>query len=326
MKLIEFISQFPDEDACRLKFKEYRQRIGVTCPHCGCTVHYWVGGKTNCFVCKECGFKQTLRSHTVMHHSHLSFRTWFIAMHLLTSTKSAFSTSEIQRQLGLKYYRPVFEMIHKLRNVMSKAEQNTILEGEVEIDEAFFKVEIPSDYIFKHRKDNNEISVVVMAESQECIQNKQKRYSFDKAFGKIRFKVVNSISGVSIREAARECIAHNSVLRGDGTPAHNILRNVFSNVSGEVLASTSEVLRVLPYVHINIGHSKNRFCDIYHGIAATYLQLYLDEFSYKKNRRYERDLFYCLLSDSVRERNSWFAHRFIKEFEIPKALQGIKFF
>jgi hypothetical protein len=35
MNLLNFISQYSDEASCRAKFKEYRDKKGVVCPHCG---------------------------------------------------------------------------------------------------------------------------------------------------------------------------------------------------------------------------------------------------------------------------------------------------
>ena len=55
-----------------------------------------------------------------MQGSHLPVRDWFAAMFLLTATKRAISTKEIQRQIGRKRYQPVWEMVHKLRDVMGK--------------------------------------------------------------------------------------------------------------------------------------------------------------------------------------------------------------
>jgi len=34
MNLIEFTNSFPDEESCKLKFKEYREHVGVICPKC----------------------------------------------------------------------------------------------------------------------------------------------------------------------------------------------------------------------------------------------------------------------------------------------------
>jgi Zn ribbon nucleic-acid-binding protein len=103
MNLLNFVAQYPDEASCRVKFKEYRDNNGVICPHCGGIDHYWKQDK-ECYECKKCGKRQSLRANTVMHGSQLPFRYWFIAIHLLTSTKKSFSAAELQRQLGHKRY------------------------------------------------------------------------------------------------------------------------------------------------------------------------------------------------------------------------------
>ena len=61
--------------------------------------------------CKQCGHRTTLRSGTVMQSSKLPFQYWFLAMHLLTSTKKSFSAKEIQRQIGHKRYEPIWAMV-----------------------------------------------------------------------------------------------------------------------------------------------------------------------------------------------------------------------
>lgn len=55
-------------------------------------------------------------------------------MFLLTATKKGFSLKEIQRQLGLKRYEPVWAMVHKLRKAMGKRDDRYTLEGMIEID------------------------------------------------------------------------------------------------------------------------------------------------------------------------------------------------
>ena len=84
MNLIEFIKEYPDEASCKVKFKQYREHIGVVCPKCGCQDHYWKRDKES-YECKQCQYRQSLRSNTVMHKSKLLYRYWFIAMNLLTS-------------------------------------------------------------------------------------------------------------------------------------------------------------------------------------------------------------------------------------------------
>ena len=113
MSLINFIEHFPDEESCKRKFKEYRDIVGVTCAKCGGTEHYWKKDKEQ-YQCKACKTRTTLKRGTVMHKSKLPFRYWFIVMCLLTATKKSFSAKEIQRQLGHKYYHPIWHMMHKL--------------------------------------------------------------------------------------------------------------------------------------------------------------------------------------------------------------------
>ncbi len=141
MNLIGFVKEFPDEESCKRKWREIREKQGVVCPKCGCTEHYWKNDKQS-FECKHCGHRQSLKANTVMHGSQLPFRYWFIAMHLLTSTRHSFSASEIQRQLGHKYYEPIWAMVHKLRDAMGKCDDRYVLDGGLEMDEGFFTVAV----------------------------------------------------------------------------------------------------------------------------------------------------------------------------------------
>lgn len=45
MNLLNFVSQFPDEESCKIKWKEFRDQQGVVCPKCGHTHHYWKSDK-----------------------------------------------------------------------------------------------------------------------------------------------------------------------------------------------------------------------------------------------------------------------------------------
>ncbi len=105
MKIFEFNKYFPDEATCRRKFKEMRDKEGVTCQHCASHDVVWLESKQQ-YQCKHCRHRTTLRSGTVMHGSKLPFHYWFIAMHLLTATKKSISAAELQRQLGHNRYQP----------------------------------------------------------------------------------------------------------------------------------------------------------------------------------------------------------------------------
>lgn len=45
MNLLNFTTVFSDESSCKARWKSYRDKQGVICPHCGCKEHYWKNDK-----------------------------------------------------------------------------------------------------------------------------------------------------------------------------------------------------------------------------------------------------------------------------------------
>lgn len=277
MKLTEFLKNYPNEESCRAKFKEYRDRVGVTCPRCGCTVHYWIGGERQCYECKECGCRQSLRSHTVMHHSKLPFQIWFLAMYLITQTRTPLSACEVQRQLGMRWYRPVWLMLQKLRTVMDMDEQSNTLSGEIELDEAFFDIVGATG-----AKGNSD--VLVIAESRTMPTRKAK-YHTRYAFGKLRMLPLSAISASEIQGRVVSTVEPGAVIRSDGANAHNILKDRYS-VHKKILSTTQEVMAVMPWCHIQIGNFRDQLKCVRKGkVVQDYLALYLSEFTWRLNHR-----------------------------------------
>ena len=80
---------------------------------------------------KSCKSRTTLRSGTLLHKSQLPYYYWYFGMIMLTSTKKSFSALEIQRQLGHRYYEPIWYMLQKIRRSMSKRDDNYLLGDDV---------------------------------------------------------------------------------------------------------------------------------------------------------------------------------------------------
>ena len=89
-------------------------------------------------------------------------------MFLLTATKKGFSSKEIQKQLNLKRYEPVWAMVHKIRKAMGNRDSIYTLEGMIEMDEGYFTIEsteIEQDKGVRGRGAAGKQNVVIMAES-----------------------------------------------------------------------------------------------------------------------------------------------------------------
>ena len=287
MNLFSFSAHFGTEEDCRNHFKSERDKIGLTCK-CGSTEHFWIKSRLS-YECKKCRSRTSLKSGTIMENSNLSFLIWYKTMFLMSVTKKGFSAKEIQKQLGLKRYEPVWAMVHKLRKAMGNRDAKYTLEGMIEFDEAYFTVEsseIEQEKGIRGKGAVGKQNVAMMAESTplEDIDSgkKEKQVRFFKA------KVLNGHNGEEINETIKESIDNQSIVFTDKSASYvDIADFVELHIMEKSSKETTE--ETLKWVHIAISNAKRNLLGNYHKIKRKYLQLYLNEFIYKLNRRYFGD-------------------------------------
>lgn len=260
MNLINFIEKFPDEASCKLKFKETRDQAGVKCRHCGCTDHYWLQ-TIWVYQCKKCKSRTTLRSGTVMQSSKLPFRYWFIAMHLITSTKKPFSSLELQRQLGHKYYEPVWFMMQKLRKTMGLREKEYKLDKIVELDEVFFEsvdtetpVEDKPIELKRGRGSEKQSKVILMASTVHTLKTKEKHKKQYK-FRYVKMIVEDNLRSETINKTVTRNIDKGALVKTDNYSAYKDLDKLVWVHQSETIAP-KESGKVLPWVHTMISNAK----------------------------------------------------------------------
>lgn len=306
MNLFDFSSRFPDESSCREVFKAHREQEGIHCRRCGCSRHYWKR-KRQQWECKDCAFRTTLRSGTVMQGSKLSFLHWFKAMALMSSTKKSFSAKEVQRQLGHCRYQPVWEMMHKIRAVMGLRDDTYQLNGRVEADEAFFVTvdENRPDTLKRGRGSERQTTVMVLAESKVKEGRKPKKPGRPTtALGHIKMKMMRSTTADTISEKGKKTLDTGTDLVTDGFPSYNELgKDLRSHTRLKV--PPKEAGKLLPWVHIEIANAKRLLLDIHHRIDSDFLENYLNEFCYKANRKYFDDIFDRLIIACLSFRWNW---------------------
>jgi len=78
----------------------------------------------------------SLRAGTVFDNTKLPLTQWFLAIYLLTQSKTNMAALELARHLGV-CYRSAWRMKHKLMEVMRERETSRRLDGFVEIDDAY---------------------------------------------------------------------------------------------------------------------------------------------------------------------------------------------
>lgn len=288
MNFIEFSKKYPDELSCKTLIKEYRERQGVVCKQCGSKDHYW--NKAVCaFDCKHCGFRTTLRSGTVMECSKLPYQYWIYAMYLMTMTKKGISALEMQRQLGHKRYEPIWAMMHKLRSVMGLRDSQYLLEGVIELDDAFYKThkekaEDESEHQKRGRGSQGKSKVLVMSKVDPK-QGRPKKNRKSSAFRYVRMAVIPDSSSDTMNREITETVFSESKIKTDGWPGFKRIREIVDKHIVKVVPP-KDSSKILPWVHTMISNSKRNLLGINHNIKDCYLQNYLNEFCYKTNRRF----------------------------------------
>jgi hypothetical protein len=300
MNLLDFNERYPDEAACRVYLRSKREAKGIICKKCGCEKHYWIESKS-LWRCADCTSTINLRAGTVMEKSHIPIKTWFMCIHLMTSTKKAFSALEMQRQLGMKRYEPVWYMMQKIRLLMGKRDSMYKLQGNIEVDDAYFEiVNIPEVDELGNKKDDDEQKrgrgskkqqqVLIMVESKPN-PDQDKPYKKKRSMGFVKMIIMDNLKNDSINYEVERAIDKRSTLLTDGMAGFSKLNEVVKT-HHYLIIPKKEAGKTLPWVHTVIANAKRLFLGIHHSIGREYLQSYLNEYCYKLNRRnFQSDLF-----------------------------------
>ena len=297
MNLLDFSTRFKDEESCRAYLKEKREAEGVICKKCGSKDHYWLA-TLNCWKCKSCGTWTNLRKGTIMEKSKLPVRTWFMCIHLMTSITKSFSALEMQKQLGLTSYESAWYMMQKTRKVMGKRDACYKLKGELELDDAYFKiVDVQYDEIGNklekvkvQGRGTDKAKVLVIVESAANPEATGK-YNKKRIMGFVKMIVMDELTQESINAAVRKHVNSESSIISDKISTYNKLNEVVENHTATKVEPTEAGVQ-LPWVHTVISNAKRLFLGVHHSIGKQFLQNYLDEYCYKLNRRnFKSDLF-----------------------------------
>jgi transposase-like protein len=265
-----FNAEFADDDACLEYIKEQRWPDGITaCEKCQQDrKHHRVTGRT-AYACQVCGNHIYPLAGTVFEKSTTSLKLWFYAMYLMGSTRCGISAKQIQRETGVTY-KTAWRMFKQIRLLLS--EDGLQLEGStVEMDEMFHGgVRRTSSW------RDNKTPVVGMVER-----------GTNKRVGRVVARVAPDTKKMTLRHLAKEYILPKSTVFTDEYVSYDGLENMgYAHrrirhaqrvyVSGDVHTNTIEGF--WSTVKRGIG-------GVYHNVSAKYLQTYLDEYSFRYNRR-----------------------------------------
>jgi transposase-like protein len=273
--LREFQSKFATEQACQQYLATCRWPEGFVCPRCGNRRAYELV-KLRRWQCTNCRHQVSLTAGTILHNTKTPLMVWFWAAYLMTTDKRGISALLLQRQLGLRRYETAWMMLHKFRRAMINLAREP-LRGEVELDDTWVGGTQAGLRGSRQLKGRKAALVLVAVEKR------------GRATGRARMAVVPDFKSATLIAFLKQNVESGSTVCTDGLKSFTGFEE-----AGYRHVPRSQPLRielrkgaksVVPLADQAIGNLQQWLIGTYHGVSRDQLQVYLDEFVFRHNRR-----------------------------------------
>jgi transposase-like protein len=292
----EFQDWFASDEACAAYLEQLRWPNGFVCPVCG--VLDWPGrASRGRLICRSCRHQCSVTAGTIFDKTRTPLRMWFAAAWYVISQKQGVSALGLQRVLGLSSYQTAWAMLHRFRRAMVRPDRD-LLNGTVEVDEAYLALRRgkrvrPKGTSPKVYDKNNLVSIAIAVEVLE-----------PKGFGRIRLRRIDAPTTEALMPFVRQNVQPGAKVRTDGSAIYRLLEDEgFAHIPFVLLGSKTPAHEPLPGVHRVASLLKRCLLGTHHGaIDPRHLDYYLDEFTFRFNRRTSRSrgmLFYRLIQQST---------------------------
>ena len=278
----QFDRDFPNDATCLETIKQERWPSGmIYCETCEKErKHYRVKGRT-AYACDRCGNHIYPLAGTIFEKSSTSLRIWFQAMYLMGSTRCGISAKQIQRETGVTY-KTAWRMFKQIRSLLD--EDIPLSGNSVEMDDTF---------IGGRRRKN----------VADTMANKSIVVGMVERRGRVKAVIADDNTRQTLHDLAKEHILPKSVVFTDDAAAfHKLERQGFNHAR----INHSQGVYVYGNIHTNTIEGfwslvKRGLGGVYHSVSKKYLQSYLNEYSFRYNRRESGNLIFASILQRVSE-------------------------
>jgi transposase-like protein len=286
MTLLDIQRLFDTDDKCREVLVKLRWPHGVECPRCHSKRISWIQASRQ-FDCAECEYHFSVTAGTVFNDSHLPLTIWFTAVLLLVEARKGMSANQIKRTLGMSY-KTAWYLCHRIRAAMKETER-PMLDSTVEMDETYVGGKQRSGRGWNTPDNNKEIVIGIRQRGGEL----RFFHASDAKSGTLAKYIQENVSADVEVMVTDEMPAYPKAMIGAGVHGskHKTIRHrdkVY--VAGEIHTNTVESAFSL---------LKRGIMGTWHKISAKHLPAYLDEMTFRFNRRKNADLFLDTLRHMV---------------------------
>jgi transposase-like protein len=286
LDLLEFEARFSTEPACREYLFRLRWPDGFCCPRCGGRKGW---PKSSVLLqCSTCGYQSSVTAGTIFQDTRKPLTLWFRAVWWVTSQKNGASAMGLQRVLGLRSYKTAWTWLHKLRRAMVRPDRDR-LTGRVEVDETYLG---GLEEGVRGRQTETKALIIVAAQED------------GPGIGRIRMRRIADASAESLMPFVQDSVEPGNVVHTDGWLGYLPLEGKGYDHEVSFLKGNKKTpSELMPRVHRVVSLLKRWLMGTHQGgVSSEHLDYYLDEFTFRFNRRKSRSrgkLFFRLLQQAV---------------------------
>ena len=275
LSMSKFLDRYGSEDKCEAALVAARWPQGFACPDCGSGAHStFLREARRYWQCGACRHQCSVISGTIFEATKLPLTRWFVAMHLLTQSKNNVSALELKRHLGV-CYKSAWLMKHKLMEVMRQREDSRVLDGRVEIDDAYLGGERTGGK--RGRGSKNKVPFIA------AVQTPPEGHPLYACFAKQPF------TSEAVAIWAAKSLATSALVVSDGLWCFRGVTIIGAEHQPAVTGGGKGSSKLPQFKAVNtlLGNLKTSLKGTYHAFDFTkYAHRYLAEAQYRFNRRF----------------------------------------
>jgi transposase-like protein len=283
--LVDVINLFDTDEKCREILVRLRWPSGVECLRCKMPAVELATAK-QLFYCKDCDYQFSVTASTIFNDSHLPLQKWFLATLLLCEARKGMSANQIKRTLGVSY-KTAWYLCHRIRAAMKEVDQ-PMLDGTVEMDETYVGGRRRGAHL-RGRGSDKEIVIGLRQRN-----------------GDLRFFHAKDVKAGTLATYIRENVSEDVdvIMTDDFTSYPFAMKQTAVSTEKHKRIKHSSMVYVDGDIHTNTVESafsllKRGIMGTWHKISAKHLPAYLDEMTFRFNRRKSANLFLDTLRHMV---------------------------